>query len=291
LVKTSIRYFEEAVRIDPEYSLGYAGLARANALLRLNGSPELHRPAKEAATRALEIDEKLAEPHETMALLLFADWDWAGAEREFKRFIELNPSAPRMGYAIYLVRVGRFDEAIRESELSQQLDPLSFMFKAAAGNIYLLAGRHDRALEQLRPLVEAQPNNWIIRQWLGQAYIMKGLHTEGLSELRKAEDLSGLSGSSPIVAWAYAVSGNRSEAIKRLNESLKLQSSGARVSKVGIAAVYTALGDSDQAFAWLEKAYQERSEDVVGLKVYPAFDRLRSDARYQDLLRRIGVPQ
>jgi Flp pilus assembly protein TadD len=293
LLKTSISYFEQATRIDPSYALAYAGLARANHWLASSGSREFYPRAKEAAERALEIDEKLAEAHGALAFVLYrVDWDWAGAEREYKRAIELNPgySEAHHGYALYLSNLGRHDEAIREIDLAQELDPLTLPLKNNAGLIYISSRDYDRAIEHFGRLIELEPNDFVIVGNLGVAYMYKGRHEEGLAELRKAVDLSGRNPDVILgLAWGHAVSGNKSEAIKLLNEILK--SSGDPVWRISIASVYTALGDKDQAFVWLEKAYQKRSARVFLLKSDPSFDSLRSDPRCQYLLRRIGLQQ
>jgi tetratricopeptide (TPR) repeat protein len=185
--------------------------------------------------------------------------------------------------------LGQHDQAIREIELAQELDPLTLPLKTNVGFIYLNARQHDRAIEHFRRLLDTQPNNLTLHYALGLAHMYKGMHEEGIAELLKISDLSGSDAfASAYLAWGYAVSGNRSQAIKMFDEILK--SSGGAVSKVTIAKIYTALGDRDQAFAWLEKAYQERSGALLTLKCSPAFDNLRSDPRYQDLLRRIGFP-
>ena len=294
LLKTSIGYFEQAVRIDPEFALGYAGLAMANTGLVAIALSEFHQPAKEAATRALQLDETLSDAHGSLAFLLTFDRDWAGAEREFKRAIELNPSdsGARMTYAVHLTFLGRHDEAIREIDLAQELDPLSIIIKVTAANLYLMARQHDRAIEQYRRLLDTQPNNFSLHLWLGEAYMYKGMHGEGIAELRKASELSGgAPGIRALLAWGYAVSGNRSEAIKILDERVKWLSNGGPSLKVFIAAAYTALGDQDQAFAWLEKAYQEHSLQLILLKIDPMLVSLRSDPRYADLLRRLRFPE
>ncbi len=298
MLKTGIGYFEQAIRIDPSYALAYAGLARANHWLAgSSGSQELYQRAKEAATQALVLDETLAEAHSSLAnVLMRLDWDWVGAEREFKRAVELDPSNSDAhgGYALYLQFLGRFDQAIREIDLAQELDPLTLTHKYNAGATYSFARQHDRAIEQYRRRLDTQPNNPQTHAGLGIAHVYKGMYEEGIAELRKASDLSGNASMRALLAWGYAASGNRSEAIKILDESIKQLSNGGPAhpySKLWISAAYTALGNRDQAFTWLEKAYQERSHSLLTLKTNPAFDNLRPDPRYHDLLRRIGFPQ
>jgi eukaryotic-like serine/threonine-protein kinase len=296
LLKTSIGHFEQATRIQPDYALAYAGAARANHWLAGSGAPpEFFTKSKDAALRALQIDERLAEAHGALAYVLMTfDRDWAGSEKEFKRAIELTPSysEARHGYALYLSAMGRHDEAIREINIAAELDPLTSPLKRNMGGIYISARQYDRAIEHFRRLRDAEPNNPEMRSILGRAYVLRGMYDEGIAELRKASDLSGVKASrNAVLAWAYAVSGNRSEAIKILEERLKTILDGTPVSKVNIASAYAALGNKDQAFAWLEKAQEERSPQVTFVNVDPAFDSLRSDARFADLLRRVGLPQ
>jgi serine/threonine-protein kinase len=292
LLKTSVGYFEQATRIDPSYALAYAGLARANHWLAGSGLRELYPRAKKAATRALEIDETLAEAHGALARVLHRfDWDFARSENEYERAIELNPSYSdaHHGYALYLSDLGRHDQAIREIELAQALDPLTLPLKTNVAFIYLYARQNDRAIEHFQRLADTQPKNLNTHYGLGMAYIYNGMHAEGMEELRKLFDLSeGDALAKTYLAWAYAVSGDRDKAIKMLDEILN--SRGGAVSKVTIAEVYTALGNKDQAFAWLEKAYQEHSGSLLSLKRNPSFDSLRSDPRFTDLLQRIGFP-
>jgi eukaryotic-like serine/threonine-protein kinase len=294
-LKISLSYFEQAVRIDPNFALGYAGLANVcQWLANTGGLLEFAPRARDAAKRALEIDETLAQAHIVLASnLLRFDWDWTGAEREYKRAIELDPNSDARGaYSTYLGYVGRYDQAIREMNIALELDPLTIPRRYNAALTYTWARQYDRSIEQFQRLADAEPNNSQMHVGLGQAYIHKGMYEEGIAALRKASDLSGGDALwSVYLAWGYAVSGNRSEAIKRLDEILKQASSGKPVWNVNIALVYAALGDRDQAFAWLEKAYQERSHRILVLKSDPRFDILRSDPRFTDLLQRIGYPQ
>jgi tetratricopeptide (TPR) repeat protein len=295
-LKTSVEHFEWAIGIDPNFGLAYAAMGDAcNWLGSSRDLLEFAPRAKEAATRALAIDETLAQAHHVLAYnLMVFDWNWGESEREYKRAIDLNPSYSRAheSYAIYLMFVGRFDQMFRETNLAQELDPLTIPFKLNEAERYTWARQYDRAIEQFRRLLETQPNNALIHRNLGYAYMYKGMYEEGIAKLRKAGELSGRDASRDLdLAWVYAMSRNRSQAIKILDECLKQLSMGWREEKLGIALIYTALGDRDKAFEYLEKAYQEHSEGLLTLKSYPGFDNLRSDSRYQDLIRRIGFPQ
>ena len=220
-------------------------------------------------------------------MLQFYDRDWAGAEREHKRAIELNPSGNHHGYALYLSELGRHEEAIREIKLSEEADPLVIPLKVNIGLIYFHAHQYDNALMQYQRVLALEPNLQLHGR-IGRAYVLKGMYSEGIAEVRKAAGSD--ASRSALVSWAYAASGNRTEAVKILNESRKRLASGESVSKVNIAATYTALGDKDQAFAWLAKAYEERPGSISYLKVNPMFDSLHSDPRFADLLRRSGFP-
>jgi tetratricopeptide (TPR) repeat protein len=222
------------------------------------------------------------------------DWDFASAEREVKRAIELKPndSEAHWVYALHLSELGLHDEAIREIKLAEQLDPLSTLLKGAVGDMYFYSRQYDRAIEESRRVIALEPNLSNLHLNLGRAYVQKGMYDEGIAEIRKGVELSGGNASRvALLAWALARTGNRSEATKVLDESLRRLANGEEVSKVRIAATFGALGDRDQAFAWLEKAYQERSPVLVIVKVDPILDSLRSDPRFADLLRRVGLPQ
>jgi len=295
----ALEYFQQAIESDPNFALAYSGLADTYNLL---GGPEAggDRPpnemlpkAKAAALKALEIDDSLAEPHVSLAhVKYYYDRDWATAEREFKRAIELNPnySVAHHWYAIYLSVVGRFPEALAEMKRAHELDPLSLSINAWVGRILALAGQYDQAVEQLRKTVEMDPNFSLAHLRLCSLYAEKGMHDEAISECGQ---LLKLSGGKPLgiatLAHAYAVMGKREEAQKNLAELLQL-SKQRFVSPASIAIIYVALGDKDQAFVWLEKANEVRDLNVVRLKWDPRYASLRKDPRFNDLVRRIGIP-
>jgi serine/threonine protein kinase/Tfp pilus assembly protein PilF len=296
----ALQYFQQAIERDPSFALAYSGLADTYDLL---GGPEaggdmppneVLPKAKAAALKALEIDETLAEPHVSLAhVKYFYDRDWAGAEREYKRAIELNPNYPvaHQWYAIYLSVVGRQSEALAEIRRAQELDPLSLSINAWLGRILDLAGERDQAIEQLRKTLELDPNFMLAHLRLGLAYEEKGMYDEAISEFRQVLQLSG---GKPLgiaaLAHAYALAGKREEAQKNLAELLQL-SQQRYVSPASIAIIYVALDDKDQAFAWLEKANEIRDMNAVRLKVDPRFASLRSDPRFAALVRRIGLPE
>lgn len=296
----ALQYFQQAIERDPSFALAYSGLADTYNLL---GGPEaggdmppneMFPKAKAAALKAMEIDETLAEPHVSLAhVKYFYDRDWAGAEREYKRAIELNPnySVAHHWYAIYLSVVGRQGEALAEIRRAQELDPFSLSINAWLGRILALAGQPEQAVEQLRKTLELDPNFMLAHLRLGQSYEEKGMYDEAISEFKQVLQLSG---GKPLgiaaLGHAYALEGKRDEAQKNLAELLRL-SQQRYVSPASIAIIYVALDDKDQAFAWLDKANEIRDMNVVRLKVDPRFASLRSDPRFADLVRRIGIPQ
>ncbi len=292
-----IEYFEQAVEKDPAYAVAYAGLADSYGLL---GTYEVLPPkeamtkAEAAAVKALEIDDTLAEAHTSLGWVRTNyDWDWVGAEKEFQRAIELNPNyaTAHHWYAIYLRRLGRHDEAIAAIERAQELDPLSLIINSFVGKIYLDARQVDQAIDHLRKTIEMDPNFAPAHRYLAAAFAIQGRYEEAIAEYKKAITLSGGStrDRAPL-AHTNSMSGRRAEAQKVLEE-LKALSKEKYVSPYAMALIYTGLGEKDLAFEWLEKAYEERSFWLSFLKVAPSLDPLRSDPRFQDLLRRMNFPE
>jgi tetratricopeptide (TPR) repeat protein len=225
-------------------------------------------------------------------LKLYYGWDFPGAEREIRRAIELNPnnSKAHYDYGTYLETIQeRFDDAAAKRERSRQLNPTSAFYTADVGYPFYYARRYDTAIAHYRKAFDLDPNFSWGHLWIGEAYLQKGMHEEAIVEINKAIALSG--GDTRDVAtlgYAYAVSGKRSEAQKVLDE-LQKQTKRKYVSPYFIALIYTGLAARDEAFAWLEKAYEERHPYLICIKVDPVFDSLRSDPRFDDLLRRIGL--
>jgi serine/threonine protein kinase/Flp pilus assembly protein TadD len=298
-LKNGIEYFHQAIDLDPNYALAYAGIADCYSLLGwdLFGPlpPREALPiAKAAARKALETDDSLAEAHNSLAWTKLAfDWDWTGAEREFKRAIELNPgyAITHHWYAECLAGMGRYAEALAEIRQAQELDPLSLIISSIVGWVLYFDRKNDQAIAEFRKTLELDPNFWVAHWTLGRAYEQKAMFTEAIAEIQKAIDFSG---SSPLslaaLGHTYAVSGRRAEAERVLNQ-LKDSSKQTYISPYGIAAIHAGLGEKDQAFLWLEKAYEERSGWLIWLRAEPGSDPLRSDPRFQDLLRRIGLTQ
>ncbi|MGH9364573.1 MAG: protein kinase domain-containing protein [Thermoanaerobaculia bacterium] len=295
-VRRGIEYFSRAIEADPEYALAYAGLADGYNILgfyTVLPAREAFPKAKAAASKALEIDGSLAEARASLAYARhYYDWDWAEAEREYRRAIELNPGYPTVHsfYANCLTTMGRHEEALAESGRAQELDPLSLIITTGGGWMYYFARRYDDAMRQIQKALEMDatfvPAHW----FLGLAYEQKGMDRDAVEELRKAVEFSG--GGTLMMAalaHAHAAFGRRSEAEKMIGE-LEALSAKKYVSPYYVALIHAALGDPDSAFRCLEKAYEERSHGLTFLKVDPQVDPLRSDPRYQDLLRRVGFP-
>ncbi|MFZ0064280.1 MAG: protein kinase, partial [Pyrinomonadaceae bacterium] len=285
-------YFQQAINKDPNYGLAYAGLADAfnrlsgfNALSPREGFPK----ARAAAIKALELDDKLAEAHTVLgAVNFFYDWDWPNAEREFKLAVEINQSyadAHQM-YSYYLTAMGRFDTALSEMRRAQELDPLSLEKISGVGEILYYQRQYDLAIAQHRKALEMDLNSGFAHWAIGRAYTEKGMYEQAIASFQKAIPLSGDSPDEPAsLAYAYALSGRQREA-RQLIAELESRSKRSYISPVIIAFVYAGLEDKDQAFACLDKAFDERDGIFVFLKVEPAFDRLRSDNRFAGLLER-----
>jgi serine/threonine protein kinase/tetratricopeptide (TPR) repeat protein len=292
----SIEYFQQAIAKDPGDAQAYAGLADSYALFSGFGLPpkEAYSRAREAALKALEIDDTLAEAHISLAVVKAQyDWDWSGGEREFKRAIALNPSSARAHQAygfVLLGMTGRFDEAIVELKRALELDPLSLLINSNLAGALLAARHYDEAMEQERKTLDLDPNFILAHWYLGLSYVQKSMYKEAIAELEKAVAMApgntlALSG----IGYAYAVAGRRLEAQKVLDQLNEL-SKQKYVPAVSRAPTYAALGEKDKAFEWLEKGYEDHSIGAIkGLAQAPLFDPLRSDPRFADLLRRMNL--
>lgn len=299
--KKAIVYFQQAIDKDPNYSLAFSGLADSYISLALTEALQEALPpneafpkARAAANRALKIDDTLAEAHASLAHIKFQyDRDWSGAEREFKRAIELNPNYANAHhwYALSLMWMGRLDEALGEVGQAQELDPLALVI--GANRCFILAGAHKygEAIERCRKTLELDPNFALAHYRLGQVYVLQRTYEQAVPELEKAITLSGSSPRATAeLGLAYAEMGNRSKALHLLND-LKEQSKRRYVSPFNVALIYGGLGDKDRTLDWLERAYKERSPSLNLLKLSPAFASLRSEPQFRDLVRRIGLPQ
>ena len=295
-LKKGIDYFQQSIRDDPNYALAYAGLADSYNLLgwySVLPSKEVFPRAKEAALKALEIDDSLPQAHASMAYAMFLyDWEYRAAEDEFKRAIQLSPGygTARHWYAELLIATGRTEEAIGEAKRALETDLLSLIINALVGWVFYHARQYDQAIKHHRETLEIDADFVPSHLFLGQAFEQMGRFDEAIAEFQKAIHLSG--GSTQIVAalgHTYAVSGNRDGAM-RILEELEQLSKQRYVRPLDIAFVYAGLNQKDQAIEWLEKAYEERSCNLVYIRIDPRLDPLRSDPRFQDLLRRMNFP-
>jgi TolB-like protein/DNA-binding winged helix-turn-helix (wHTH) protein len=289
-------YFNRAIERKPNYAEAYAGLADAEIMLghMVAVAPQEAFPAAQrAAAKAIALDETLADAHAAAADVKFLyEWDFPGAEREFQRAILLNPNSvwSRAGYADFLMAMGRPEEAITQRKRNEQIDPLSTSAVGAVAWELYWAGRYDEAIEQVRKELVVSPTSYNGHLCLGLCLEQKHDFARAIEELQKAVDLSNDKMWIGFVAHARAVSGDKPGARKILAE-LERESHRTYVSPWWPAIVYPDLGEKDKAFFWLEKAYQGREHDLVFSKVWPMFDTLRSDPRYQDLMRRVGLPE
>lgn len=294
-VDKAIDYFGQAIEKDPNYALAYAGIADSYILhgsFFVSAPPsEVYPKARDAATRALGIDDKLAEAHTSLAMIKTQyDWQWAEAESEFKQAIALRPNyaTAHHWYAFYLSAMRRFDEAFAEIGRAQELDPLSLIVATDVGAILFVAGRYDQAIEQCKRALELDPNFAQAHSILALIYDQQQRHDEWLVEREKVLTLAGKAGEAAAFRQTYARYGPKGVAENWLAE-LK-QSAGSRyVPAFAMAVAYTNLGDKDRAFEWLDKACDERSPRMPDIRVMPAYEKLRSDPRFPALVRRIGL--
>jgi TolB-like protein/DNA-binding winged helix-turn-helix (wHTH) protein/Flp pilus assembly protein TadD len=291
----AVEYFDQAIERDANYAAAYSGLADAYALLGdweygVLAPREAMPKAKAAAAKALQLDSTLAEAHTSLAFCLDGfDWDLKAADAEFRRGISLNPgyATAHHWYAWHLGLLGRNDDAIAEMKKAQSLDPLSLIINADLAELLAIAHRTDESIQQSRTTIEMDANFPLAHNQLAVAYLQRGRDDEAVAELQKAVKLSGGSPTCTAnLARAFAVSGRRNEAAQLLAD-LKKRSTATYSNATEIAVVYAALGDTDQAMAWLHKGYEERFNP--GVLIRPGFDTLRADPRFQDLERRVGI--
>ena len=296
-VRKGGEFFQEAVRVDPSYALAYAGIADAYRTLPITSdvAPRDAFPkAKEAVTKALELDDSLAEAHSISGMIKFwFDWDWAGSESEFRRAIELNPNSAdaRRGYAHLLSNIGRHDEALREVERARELDPLSLITNTLQGQFLHFAGRDDEAVQRFERTFELDPNFWVARTHLAYVFIRKKMYGQALTELGKAREQSrGNTTTIALTGYVLALSGERGQARGVLEELRKL-SRERYVPPYNMAIVHHGLGEHEEALVWLEKAFEERDVLLTFVAVDPKWDALRGDHRFVNLLERMKLPK
>jgi TolB-like protein/Tfp pilus assembly protein PilF len=284
-VQTAIDYLHQAIEQDPTYALAYAALGDCHNYMAQR------EKAKQAVLKALELDETLGEAHASLGFFKFLyDWDFSGAEEEFKSALTLNPSYAEAHhwYAIYLANVARHEEADQHAERAIELDPLSLLMNMTRALNFYLAREYDNAIEELQKVIQMEPNFVAARSVLGNALLQKGLHNEALGEYQKALEL--IKGAEiaeisvkALIARADALCGKRSAALKLLQEITT-------ASPYLVAGIYAALGDHDSAFERLNKACEQHDIQLVSLKTDPSLDPLREDQRFQQLVNRVGLP-
>ena len=293
----SIASFQQAITSDPAYAPAYSGLAEAYAMLGFRGSmpsKDALSGAKKAALKAIELDDSLAEPHASLAFIAETyDWDWPGAEREYKQALQLNPSYAQAHnwYAGYLTYTGRFNEGIAEAIRARDLDPLSLPLNNALAGRLLAAARYDEALAQVQRTLELDEHFAPAHQTMGWIYLHSEKQKESIREFQHALELSGAEDTDIQLdlGFACAVSGQQEEARRILVKLEQMHQQGIAPS-ASVAILYGALGESDQAFAWLEKAYQERDPQLTYLKAGRRFEPMRKDPRFGQFVRRVGLP-
>lgn len=282
----AVDYFQQAMAKDPAYAEAYAGLADTYGLLGM--MPE----AKAAAEKALELNNNLAEAHTSLGLIApFLDWNWADSKMHFERALTLNPNyaTAHHWYAeAYLMPTGQVDEALAELRKAQTLDPLSPVITTDLGKDLYLARRYDEAVTELQRALELDPNFVSAHNWLSDTLLEKGRYAEAMAELAKTKPFKEDRVYMRQTAYLYARTGKNAEARRALAKSLRL-SQGKPVSWGSVALIYAELGDKDKAFLWLEKAYDAKSSFLTTLNFWSAFDAIRSDARFTDLVRRVGL--
>ena len=292
-IQKGISYFQQAINLDPNYALAYAGLSDAYRSLAIGSEltpTEFMPKAQTAANKAIELDDALAEAHTALGATLFWQWNWNEAENQFKRALELNPNEANVHifYAHLLSNTGRHAEALAEIKRARELDPLFPFAGALEGQFLLHAGKPDEALDRLRKTFELAPNFWMPHLFAASVYTEKGLFEEAVAEARKARELSpAQTVSLAYEGYALAKLGKNDEARILLNELLKL-SETRFVPPDHLALIYNGLGETDKTFEWLEKAYQQRDPKMAFLKVEPKWNNLRSEARFIDLMRRMN---
>ena len=295
-MRKAIGYFEAAISADANYAQAYAGLADSynqlgTVMIGVMPPSEARRTGEIAARKGLEIDNEVAEAHAALAYENFFNWNWASAEEEFKRSIQLNPNyaSAHSHFALYLVARERGDEAVAETNRAQELDPLSLSISASRGFLLMNARRYEEAIEQERRVIAIDPNHYQAHWFLALTYLANRQIEQAIATSEKAVAISNRAPAAlGVLGMAYGAAGRKGEANQILNELLQLEKQR-YVSPMALVYVYTGLGNKDQTFAWLEKAHQERSNGIAFFKVSPTVDLLRSDPRFADLLKRIGL--
>jgi len=292
--KKAADYFTLATQKDPRYALAYAGLADTYSLLGNSGylaPAEAWPKAKSSAMQALEIDNTLAEAHTSLGLVKeHFEWDWSGAEQEFRRAIELNPNSANAHhwYGEYLANMGQLEEGLRETRRAREFDPLSLIINTTIGWQLHLTRQDDQAVEQLRGALDIDPKFAPARRLLEEVYAQMGKHKEAVAEREKMLSLSGGPELAAAVEEDFARSGYRG-VLQSWLDGLREISKHGYVSSFSIAEAYMRIGEKEKAIDWLEKAYEEHDSGLVSLGVEPMFDPIRTDQRFQGILKRMRL--
>ncbi len=294
--RKAITYFNQAVEKDPNYALAYAGLANTYNFLGQSGydaPSKVWQNAKTAAMQAVKLDDQLPEAHIALALVRGGyDWDWGGAESEFKKAIQLNANSAtaHQWYADFLIRMGRFEQGKLELKKAQELDPLSLLINTSVGRQLYFARQYDTAVQQLQKTLEMDPKFVPAQHALEAAYAQSGMYKEAVAERQKVLTLSGNPDLAAAIGEDYSTSGY-SGVLRSWLEGLQEISKRGYVSAYNMSEIYARLEQKQEALAALERAYTERDSNLTNMKVEPVFDGIRSDARFQELLRRLAMSQ
>jgi len=296
-LKEAIRYFDQAIAKDPDYAAAYSGLADCYNLLSVWGSltpNEAFPEARKDALRAIQLDPNSAEPYTSLAFETYRyQWDFAGAEKDFQKAIALNPNyvTAHQWYGEFLGDIRRFDQGIAELRKAQQLDPLSPIVGCDLAACYMHAGRDQEAVAVLQQIVARQPDFAAAHNYLASAYYYEGDYSDSEKERTVYVRLSGDNGEDEVLRISGEWASGKKEQARREMEALLASAKEGRFGYVQMAQMYASVGDKDKAFACLNKAYKEHSWWLVTMEVEPAFDPLRNDPRFQELERRVGLPQ
>lgn len=288
-----IEYFNQAIELDPAYALAYVGLADSYILLgewEFSPPKEIYPKAKTAVLKALEIDDRLSEAHCALAMIKRDyDWDWVGAEKEFKKALELNTNYPtaHQWYAEYLTFMGKHDEAIEEIGIAQELDPLSLIITAAGGVVFFCAREYDQGIEQCKKVLDLDSSYYPAHLFLALNYMQKGIYEEAIIEINKAIGHGGRGNLKAYIACSYALAGERTEA-QKVFKDLRRISRQEFVSQYFYAIYYFVIGENDQGFKHLDEAIEKHHYLMIFIKVDPFLDGIRNDPRYKALLKKMN---